>query len=148
MVKRSVRDGGAGRRRPNSAAAHRGNPPESGNLGPPGVKTSGALAWEGQRLMRDSPGPRARHGEALSGGCCAGGGPTRQGSPVLEESGDPELSSGRDLAWERASGTRKPPEPSARHWGVRSCARNGSGGHGNRESAGVRCPAPRVTHWP
>ena len=67
MVKRSVWDGGAGRRRPISAAAHRGNPPESGNLDPPGVKTSGALAWEGQRLMRDPLEPSARCGGGRSG---------------------------------------------------------------------------------
>jgi len=51
----------------NPAAARRGNPPESGNLDPPGVKTSGALAWEGQRLMRDPLEPSARCGGGRSG---------------------------------------------------------------------------------
>ena len=32
--------------------------------------------------MRNPPGPKAECGDALGGGCCAGGGPTGRGSPA------------------------------------------------------------------
>ena len=43
---------------------------------------SGFWVRERPRGTHGSPGPRAERGDALCGGCCAGGGPTRRGSPA------------------------------------------------------------------
>ena len=48
-----TRGGGANRRRPISAAARRGNPPEFTNLGAPGLYSCEAKVWEGLHIMRD-----------------------------------------------------------------------------------------------
>ena len=51
-------------------------------------------------------------------------------------------------AREAQHGTLNPPVPSAGGPGARSCARDGGGDSGHRESAGGRCPASGVTHRP
>jgi len=48
-----TRGGGAVRRKPNSAAARRGNPPEFTNLCASGLYSSEAKVWEGLHIMCD-----------------------------------------------------------------------------------------------
>ena len=66
--------GGANRRRPISAAARRGNPPEFTNLGAPGHYSSEAKVWEGLHIMRDPPEATPRHKEVRSEEGKGGGG--------------------------------------------------------------------------
>ena len=66
--------GGANRRRPISAAARRGNPPEFTNLGAPGHYSSEAKVWEGLHIMRDPPEATPGHKEVRSEEGKGGGG--------------------------------------------------------------------------
>ena len=49
-----------------------------------GARLSRVKAVEHARGTRKTSGPKSEHGNALGGGCCAGGDPTRQGSPARE----------------------------------------------------------------
>ena len=77
-------------------------------------------------------------GVGFRGGGFTGGGQTQSSRAN---------SSGR-RAREAQHGTLNPPVPIAGSGGARSCARDGGGDSGHRESAGGRCPASGVTHRP
>jgi len=70
------------------------------------------------------------------------------GSPEEAKLGPPGANSSGRRAREAQHGTLNPPVPIAGSGGARSCARDGGGDSGHRESAGGRCPASGVTHGP
>jgi len=67
--------------------------PEVAKIGHPDVDLSGFWIRERPRGTRGSPGPRAERGDALGGGCRAGGVSTRRGSPAC---GNPALEKAHD----------------------------------------------------
>jgi hypothetical protein len=74
---------------------------ESSNLGPPGVKTTGAWVRKELRGMRDSPGPKAGHERVCGGASSDGGGSARRGSPAQAVRGSPVFRKGRKRPVER-----------------------------------------------
>ena len=84
-----------GWRRSTPATAFRGGArscsPESSNLGPPGVKTTGTWVRKELRGMHDSPGPKAGHGKALGRSCDGGGGSEWRRSPARASLGSSGL---------------------------------------------------------
>ena len=82
-------------------------------------------------MDQDERGRRRRRGSA-------GGEPSGGGLPEFVEIDAPGVKLSRDLAWDGQGDTCKPPGPRMGHGGALSCACNGGGGPGRRESAGVR----------
>ena len=81
--------GGAARR----SSAPRRRPTGGGQIGHPDGDLSGFWVRERPRGTRGSLGPRAERGDALGGGCRAGGVSTRRGSPAV---GNPALGKALD----------------------------------------------------